>query len=182
MKFAISSLNSEGLTLRWSQSVLAELCHLGCACGREAWNGRSRHASLHAFDYWCLVQDWCGSAQISFLILHILCFTSRREDGPSCRHGVKPPLTHSLFRLSEWVSGFGSDFTLSWHLRPFLRWGQLFNYSVLTILCLSQTARGCRRPILPQASRVYFGQNPATRTLLVAGFLYTLLQVARDLI
>ena len=36
IKFAISSgLNLVGL----SQSVLAELCSLGCVCGCEAWNG-----------------------------------------------------------------------------------------------------------------------------------------------
>ena len=29
---------------------------------------------------------------------YILISCSRSEDGPSCRHGVKPPLTHSLFK------------------------------------------------------------------------------------
>ena len=60
-KFAISSsLNSEGLTLRWNHSVLAELCHLGCVCGLEDSNGRSRPASLHAE---CILQmTQCAAA------------------------------------------------------------------------------------------------------------------------
>ena len=37
----LPGLKLEGLSLRWSWSGLAELCHLGCVCGPEAWNGWS---------------------------------------------------------------------------------------------------------------------------------------------